>query len=56
MTDMINNATSSDIVAAAGIASTLFDAPSQRKKVGTLFSKRRRLISHGWHSPSPNKF
>ena len=40
MTNMIHNATSSDVAAAAAaIASTVFDAPSQKKTDGTLFLK-----------------
>ena len=48
MTNIINNATSSDVVADTIIASTVFDTPSQRKL-------QIKPIPHEWRSPSPNE-
>ena len=45
MTNMINNTTSSDVVAVAAIASTVFACPSQRKSIPCV-----------QRSPAPNEF
>ena len=53
---MINNSTISDAVATAvaAIASTVFDAPSQRKTDVALSSKHGRLIPYEWHFRKKN--